>query len=94
MSMNHPHIGSSLNEFLKGEGILEHTQNQAIKEVIAWQLAQAMKAQSIAKSPMAKMLNTSRSQIDRLLDPTPDVTLHSLQNAAALLGKTLRLDLV
>jgi len=66
--MSKRRVGSSLDDFLKEEGIFEDTQSQAIKEVVAWQLAQAMKSLSLSKSRMATLLKTSRSQVDRLLD--------------------------
>jgi antitoxin HicB len=89
-----PRIGSSLDDFLKAEGILEELQVQAVKEVVAWQLEEAMKKKRISKSALAKMLRTSRTQVNRLLDPASDVTLSSLQRAAALIGRQLRLELV
>lgn len=88
------HIGSSLDDFLREEGIFESTQRQAIKEVLAWEQAEAMKAKRISKARMAEMLNTSRTQVDRLLDPTTDVTLSSLQKAAEVLGRKLLVELV
>lgn len=88
------HIGSSLDDFFREEGIVESTQRQAIKEVLAWELAEAMKAKRISKARMAEMLNTSRTQVDRLLDPTTDVTLSSLQKAAEVLGRKLLVELV
>jgi antitoxin HicB len=87
-------IGSSLDEFLKDEGIFEETQALAIKEVVVWQLTEAMKKQSLTKARLAVMLKTSRSQVDRLLDPTRDVTLSTLQRAAALVGRKLQIELV
>lgn len=92
--MKNQHLGSSLDAFLKEEGIFEETQSIAIKEVIAWQLAEAMKARSLSKARMAVLLKTSRSQIDRLLDPTADVTLSTLQRAAALVGRKVHIELV
>jgi antitoxin HicB len=89
-----PHIGSTLDDFLKEEGIFEEVQTQAIKEVVAWQLGEAMKARGVSKAGMAKLLHTSRTQVDRLLDPESDVTLSSLQRAAALVGRQVRLELV
>jgi hypothetical protein len=87
-------MGSSIDDFLKQEGILEETQAQAIKEVVAWQLAEAMKRKKISKSRMAAMLKTSRSQVDRLLDSRDDITLLSLQRAAAMVGKRVLIELV
>ncbi|MGK5037103.1 Fis family transcriptional regulator [Janthinobacterium sp. LB3P118] len=94
MNATAPHLGSSLDDFLKEEGIFEQTQNRAIKEVIAWQLTQAMQEQSLSKTRMAALLQTSRSQLDRLLDPSSDVTLSTLERAAALVGRKLSITLV
>ena len=94
MNATAPHLGSSLDDFLREEGILEQTQTRAIKEVIAWQLTQAMQEQSLSKTRMAALLQTSRSQLDRLLDPSSDVTLSTLERAAALLGRKLSVTLV
>ncbi|SDA62997.1 MULTISPECIES: XRE family transcriptional regulator [unclassified Janthinobacterium] len=94
MNATAPHLGSSLDDFLKEEGIFEQTQNRAIKEVIAWQLTQAMQEQAMSKTRMAALLQTSRSQLDRLLDPGSDVTLSTLERAAALLGRKLSVTLV
>ena len=94
MNASAPHLGSSLDDFLKEEGIFEQTQTRAIKEVIAWQLTQAMQEQAMSKTRMAALLQTSRSQLDRLLDPDSDVTLSTLERAAALLGRKLSVTLV
>ena len=94
MNATAPHLGSSLDDFLKEEGIFEQTQNRAIKEVIAWQLTQAMQEQSLSKTRKADLLQTSRSQLDRLLDPSSDVTLSTLERAAALVGRKLSITLV
>jgi len=87
-------LGSSVDEFLKEEGIFEEVQAQAVKEVIAWQLAEAMKEQKISKNKMAMLLKTSRTQVDRLLDPKNDITLSSLQRAAAMVGRRVSIELV
>jgi predicted XRE-type DNA-binding protein len=92
--MSNRHIGSSLDGFLKEEGIFEETQARAIKEVVVWQLTEAMEKQSLSKAQLAIMLKTSRSQVDRLLDPTRDVTLSTLQRAAALVGRKVQIELV
>jgi antitoxin HicB len=92
--MSKKHIGSSLDDYLKEEGIYEETQAKAIKEVIAWQLAQAMKKKKISKLRMASLLKTSRTQVDRLLNPKSDITLSSLQRAAAIVGRRVSIDLV
>ncbi len=92
--MSKKHHGSSLDDFLKDEGVVEETQALAIKEVVAWQLTEAMQQRSLTKTQLAAMLKTSRSQVDRLLDPTRDVTLSTLQRAAALLGRRVQIELV
>jgi len=92
--MKKKHLGSSLDDFLKEEGIFEATQTKAIKEVVAWQLGQAMKKKRISKARMATLLKTSRTQVDRLLNPETDITLSSLQRAAAMVGRRVRVDLV
>ena len=92
--MSKKHIGSTIDEFLKEEGIFEEAQAQAIKEVVAWKLAQAMKKKKISKAKMAVLLKTSRSQVDRILDPKRDITLGTLQRAAALVGHRVLIELV
>jgi hypothetical protein len=87
-------MGSSIDDFLKEEGILEEAQVQAIKEVVAWQLAEAMKKKKISKARMAALLKTSRTQVDRLLNPRNDITLSSLQRAAAMVGRRVAIELV
>jgi len=92
--MTKKRMGSSIDNFLKEEGIFEETQAQAIKEVIAWQLTEAMKKNKISKNKMAALLKTSRTQVDRLLDPKNDITLSSLQRAAAMVGRRVSIELV
>jgi antitoxin HicB len=92
--MSKKHIGSSLDSFLKEEGTFDESQALAIKEVVVWQLTDAMEKQSLSKARLAIMLKTSRSQVDRLLDPTRDVTLSTLQRAAALVGRKVQIELV
>ena len=92
--MSKKHMGSSIDEFLKEEGIFDEAQAQSVKEVIAWQLAEAMKRKKISKARMATLLKTSRSQVDRLLDPKNDITLSSLQRAAAMVGRRVTIELV
>jgi len=92
--MSKKHMGSSIDDFLKAEGIFEEAQAEAIKEVVAWQLAEAMKKQKISKNKMATLLKTSRTQVDRLLDPKNDITLGSLQRAAAIVGRKVSIELV
>ena len=92
--MSKKHMGSSLDDFLKEEGIFEEAQAQAVKEVVAWQLAEAMKKKKISKNKMAALLKTSRTQVDRILDPKNDITLGSLQRAAAMVGRRVTIELV
>lgn len=92
--MSKKHMGSSIDDFLKEEGIFEEAQAQAIKEVVAWQLGEAMKQKKISKARMALLLKTSRTQVDRLLDPRNDITLSSLQRAAAMVGRRVMIELV
>jgi predicted XRE-type DNA-binding protein len=90
-----PHWGSTLDDFLAEEGSREAFQAVAIKEVLAWQIGEAMKAQGISQKALAERMKTSRSQISRLLDPKDgNVTLATLQRAAKLLGREVRLELV
>lgn len=92
--MSKKHLGSGIDDFLKDEGVFEEAQAQAIKEVVAWQLAEAMKERKISKRRMAALLKTSRTQVDRLLDPKNDITLMSLQRAAAMVGRKVSIELI
>ena len=92
--MSKKNLGSSIDDLLREENIFEEAQAQAIKEVVAWQLAKAMKKRKISKARMAVLLKTSRSQVDRILDPKSDITLSSLQRAAALVGRRVAIELV
>ena len=86
---------STLDDFLKQDGKLDEFQATAIKEVLAWQIAEAMKANNISRNALAMRMKTSRSQIGRLLDPKDgNVTLATLQRAAQMVGRSLRLELV
>ena len=88
------HHGTSFESFLAEEGILEETRFTAAKKVIAAQIAEAMKQKGLTKTAMAEQMETTRAQLDRLLDPDNDsVTLATLKRAAKTLGKTLRLEL-
>ena len=90
-----PHRGSLVDDWLKEEGIFEDVTQRAIKEVLAWQLAEAMKAEHITKTEMARRMKTSRFQLDRVLDPqNTGVSLDALNRAAAALGRKVRLELV
>lgn len=88
-------LGQSFEDFLKEQGTHESTTEQAIKRVIAYQLAEVMKTQHITKIELARRLDTSRSQIDRLLDPHNDgVTIGALSRAAQAVGRSLKLELL
>ena len=82
------HSGSTFDSFLEQEGIREEVEAVAIKRVLAWQFEQAMRQQQKTKQAMARQLRTSRSQLDRLLDPrNVSVTLDTITRAARALGK-------
>jgi antitoxin HicB len=84
------HTGSTFDSFLEEEGIKEEVEAVAIKRVLAWQFEQAMREQQKTKQAMAKQLRTSRSQLDRLLDPqNVSVSLDTITRAARVLGKRL-----
>jgi hypothetical protein len=92
--MVHSHIGSSYDDFLKEDGIYEEVTAIAIKRVLAWQLEQSRIAQGLSKSALARQLHTSRTQVERVLDPTnTHVQLDTLQRAAKALGRTLIIEL-
>lgn len=92
--MANPHIGSSFDDFLREEGIYEDVQAAAVEQVLAWQIDQCRRAQGLTKSELARRMNTSRSQVDRLLDPTnSQVQLDTLQRAAEALGRRLVVEL-
>ena len=89
------HIGSSFESWLDQAGIREEATSAAIKAVIARKLASEMKKKRITKTRMAELMQTSRAQLDRLLDPdNGSATIESLQRAAKIVGRELRLDLV
>ncbi|ACF42500.1 XRE family transcriptional regulator [Pelodictyon phaeoclathratiforme] len=93
--MNEKNIGSSFDEFLEEEALLDEATAVAVKRVIAWQIAQEMKAQHLTKSSMASKMQTSRAALNRLLDATDtSLTLTTLASAASVLGKKFRIELV
>jgi antitoxin HicB len=86
---------TTLEDFLAEQGKLEEFEAVAIKEVLAWQIGEAMKAQNLSRTRLAERMGTSRSQVGRLLDPKDgNVTLATLQRAARIVGRRLRLELV
>lgn len=95
MTKNNPHRGSTLNEFLEAEGFRDELEAVAAKEVLVWQIEQAMKASQITQAAMAERLDTSRAQVARILDPQNEsITLATIQKVAAAIGKRLRIELV
>ena len=88
------HIGSNFDDFLHEEGLLAEAEATAIKRIIAHQIAREMAARSISKSVLARMMQTSRSSLNRLLDPqNASVTLFTLESVAVALGKKLTVQL-
>jgi len=88
------HIGGDFDEFLRDEGILDEAEAVATKRVIAYQIAQEMERVDISRAELARRMKTSRSAVERLLDPTnPSVTLATLERAAAAVGKRLKVQL-
>src|SRR5271170_2958488 len=84
----------TFDQFLADQGLLEDAEEIAIKRVLAWQIAEAMKAQGLTKTAMAALMRTDRRQLDRLLDPNnPSVTLSTLRRAASAVGRKLRVEL-
>jgi hypothetical protein len=94
MKKKNEHWGSTLEDFLNEEGIREAAKVEAITRVVAWQLSKEMERKGISKSRLAEMMHTSRAQVDRILNAKGNVTIETLQRAAALVGRELRLELV
>jgi antitoxin HicB len=93
--MNEKHLGSSLDDFLAGEGRLAEAEAVAAKRVLAFQIARLMEEQQLTKAEMARRMSTSRAAVDRLLDSDSDsATLATLEKAAAALGRRLQIALV
>ena len=93
--MKHKSIGSNFDDFLNDEGLLVDTEAAAIKRVVAFQVNALMKEKRISKTAMAKQMKTSRSSLDRLLDPTnTSITLQTLERAALVIGKRLKVEFV
>lgn len=89
------HRGPTLDSYLEEEGVFGEFQAKAIKEVIAWQLAEAMRERKLSKKRLAMLMGTSRTQVDRVLDPANgNVTIETLQRAAAIVGKRVQLALI
>jgi predicted XRE-type DNA-binding protein len=93
--VKNPHDGSTLDDFLREEGVFEEVEAAALKRALALKVADLMKQKRMKKSTMAKQMRTSRAALDRLLDPAnSSVTLGTLTRAAKALGKKIRIDLV
>jgi antitoxin HicB len=94
MTEKNPHWGTTLDMFLAEDGIREAANAEAVTRVVAWQLSQEMKRQGITKAALAERMHTSRAQVDRILKARGNITIETLQRAAALVGRELRLELV
>lgn len=89
-----PHIGSSVDDFFAEDGLLEEIEAAAVKRVISLELQSELERKQMTKTELARRLETSRSQLDRILDPDNEsITLNTLMKAAALLGKRLHVSL-
>ena len=94
MAKTSPRVGSTLESLLREDGIYEDAMSYAIKSVFAYKLAQAMEEQNLSKARMAEHMETSRSQLDRVLDPkNKSVTLNTLMRAASAVGMRLEIGL-
>ena len=94
MNTNNHHLGSSLDDFLHEEGIYDAAKAEEVTRVISWQIAEEMRKKGITKMQMAEQMHTSRTQVDRILKAKGNVTIETLQRAAALIGRKLHLELV
>ena len=94
MTKNNPHWGTAVDAFLSHEGIREAAKTEAVTRVVAWQLSQEMERQGMTKAALAELMHTSRAQVDRILKAKGNITIETLQRAAALVGRELRLELV
>jgi len=94
MTKPNPHWGTSLDAFLTEDGTREPAKAEALTRVFAWQLTQEMRHQGITKVALAERLGTSRAQLDRILKAKGNMTIETLQRAASVLGRELRLELV
>lgn len=95
MKSSNPYIGSSFDNFLDEENLLTQVNEIAIKRVIAWQIQQEIETKQMTKTGVAKAMGTSRAAVDRLLDPdNTSVTLNTLDRAARVLGKRIKIELI
>jgi antitoxin HicB len=94
MKKKSKHVGSSFEDFLKEEGTFDETEVLAVKRVLTWQIMEIMRKLSITKMELAKRMHTSRTQVDRLLDPDNDkILLETVQRAATAVGKRMSVTL-
>jgi antitoxin HicB len=94
MTKKNPHWGTTLDAFLDADGIREAAKAEAVTRVVAWQLTQEMERQGMTKATLAEKMHTSRAQVDRILKAKGNITIETLQRAAALVGRELRLELI
>lgn len=93
--MTSTHVGSNFDDFLRGEGLLDDAESVAAKRVIAFQIAREMERGHTSQSELARRMKTSRSAVERQLDPAnPSVTFSTLERAASAVGKRLKVQLV
>lgn len=89
-----PHWGTTLDDFLEEEGILKEVETTAVARVIGWQIGEEMKRRGMTKAQLAELMDTSRAQVDRILKAKGNVTIDTLQRAAAVVGHDVRVELV
>jgi DNA-binding Xre family transcriptional regulator len=95
MNVDEKYVGSSFDDFLLEEGVYSEVCKTATKRVLAWQIDQLMAEQGMSKRAMAEQMQTSRTSLRRLLDPSNgSVTLQTMEKAAKILGKTIKIELV
>jgi transposase/DNA-binding phage protein len=94
LNKKNPHWGSTLDDFLLGDGTRDAARAEAVTRVLAWQLGQEMQRQGMTKARLAELMQTSRAQVDRILKANGNVTVATLQRAASLVGRDLRIELV
>ena len=94
MSTKNPHWGTTVDDFLSEDGIREAAKAEAVTRVVAWQLMQEMERLGMTKAVLAERMHTSRAQVDRILKAKGNITIETLQRAASLVGRELRLELV
>ncbi len=94
MTKDNPHWGTSLDALLAEDGILESAKAEAVTRVVAWQLSEEMARQGITKANLAELMHTSRAQVDRILNAKGNITIETLQRAARLVGRDIRVELV